>query len=591
MRWRQAIISTSREAPKEAATPSHALLVRGGYARQVAPGIFTYLPLGWRVIRRIMRVCREELDRAGSVELRMPMLAPLSLWQETGRDDEFGPMLLRIAGGDNDWRSNLVLGPTHEELVTDLARTFIQSYKQLPLNVFQVQTKFRGEPRVRAGLMRTREFIMKDAYSFHADHASLEQEYDRMLETYRRIFARVGLDPTVVQAEPGAMGGEASHEFMVFTDAGEDIVAVSDDGSYAANVQRACAKPPNPAPDGPLDPLNAVHTPQATRVEGVCRLLGVTPACMIKTMIFSPELPIGWSSRRPRKRIVALIRGDHEVNVHKLARASGVTMELADADTVAELTGAAVGFSGPVGLSDRADRIIIDPEVVVMRNAVAGANRTDYHYVGVNPGRDFPLDHAKCTIADIRNVTTADHAPTPPHGRLTLRRAIEVGGLFKLGERYSRPMSAAFVDRDGRTRTLQMGCYGIGLNRLLAAVVEMHHDEAGPLWPANIAPFDVILIVIEPQHEHVATAAERLYDQLRAAQIDVLLDDRHERAGHKFHDADLIGAPLRIVVGDQSLADGGVQIDRRRRGDSARELLPLDSAAEHVIAAVRAAQT
>jgi len=587
MHWRKYFIPTSKEIPKDATAASHILMIRAGLVRQLAAGVYTYLPLGFRALLKAERIVRQEMDRAGAIELRMPALTPLSLWEETGRDRTMGEVLLRLAGPAGDWRSGLVLGPTHEEIITEIARAYLKSYKQLPINLYQIQTKFRGEARPKSGVLRTREFLMKDAYSFHEDKASLDREYENMYTTYCRIFSRAGLPYTVVEAETGAMGGDVSHEFMVLTEAGEDCVAISENADYAANLERATAAPPAPAAEVALAPLREVHTPNAGRVEEVCPVLGTEPRQMIKTLIYvSADAVPGSGERQRASRVVALVRGDHEVNEFKLTKAVGMPLVLADAVTIEEVTGARVGFAGPQGLIDRVDKLVIDREVTVLRNAASGANRSDYHVTGLNPGRDFPLSGPKVTVADIRNVVDGDPSPTGSGSPLRLRTAIEIGHVFKLGTKYSDAMGAVYLDQQGQMRPFIMGCYGIGVNRILAAAIEAHHDDQGIIWPMSIAPFEVLVIALDPRDEQVMQVAGRIHDQLEAAGIDVLLDDRDERAGFKFKDADLIGIPLRIVVGKKSLAAGGVELSERRQPE-ARQVLSPDEAVHHATQRVR----
>ncbi len=590
MHWRNYFIPTTKETPKDATAASHILMLRAGLVRQQAAGVYTYLPLGYRALRKVEAIVREEMDRAGAIELHMPALTPWGLWVETGRSQTMGDTLLRIAGPEGDWRSSLVLGPTHEEVITEIARAYLKSYKQLPVNLYQIQHKFRGEARPKSGVLRTREFLMKDAYSFHEDKASLDKEYDNMYAAYCRIFTRCGLPYLAVEAESGAMGGDSSHEFMVLTDAGEDRVAISDKGNYAANLERAAAAPPAPAPDVPLATTKLVHTPNAGRIDEVCPVLGTQPRDMIKTLIFATQPPLAGSTSAAEggraMRVVALVRGDHELNEHKLHRAAGVVLELADPATIEEVTGAAVGFAGPQGLIDKVDKLVIDRDVAVMRNAATGANKTDYHVMGVNPGRDFPLSGDKVVVADIRCVTDGDPAPAGDGGRLLLRTAIEIGHVFKLGTKYSSAMEAWYLDAHGKTQPLIMGCYGIGLNRIMAAAVEAHHDDAGIIWPMSIAPFQVLVIALDPRDEQAMRVAGDVHDQLAAAGVEVLLDDRDERAGFKFKDADLIGIPLRVVVGKKSLAAGGVEVSDRRTPE-VKQLLSPDAAVQHVTQRVR----
>ncbi len=591
MRWREFFIPTTKEVPKDATAASHILMLRAGLIRQLAAGTYSYLPLGFRVLRKVEAIVREEMNRAGAIELHMPVLQPVALWQETGRTVAMGDVLLRLKGADGDWREHTVLGPTHEEVVTEIARAYVNSYKQLPVNLYQIQTKFRGEARPKSGVLRTREFLMKDAYSFDADKAGLDASYEKMYQAYCKIFSRCGLPYLAVEADSGPIGGDASHEFMVLTDAGEDVVAVSENGDYAANLERATAAAPTAAPRA-SDAMREVHTPGAGRVEDVCNVLGTTPSQMIKTLIYSAEPPApkgksagasGAPTQRPR--VVALVRGDHEINDVKLGKTAGLKLELADPRVIEELTGAAVGFAGPQGLVERlreGDVLLIDREVAAMAGGATGANKTDFHTTGVVPGRDFPLETpqgAKCrvVVADIRSVVDGDLSPTGSGSPLRLKTAIEVGHVFKLGTKYSDAMKATFLTREGKPQTFIMGCYGIGLNRIVAAAIEAHHDDGGIIWPRTIAPFEVIVISLDPKDETAARTAGEIHDRLAGAGVDVLYDDRDERAGFKFKDADLIGVPLRVVIGKKSLAEGLVEFSERREPEKKEMLSPDDA--------------
>jgi prolyl-tRNA synthetase len=614
MRWSQFFIPTSKETPKDAIAASHVLMLRAGLIRQVAAGVYCYLPLGYRTLRKVEAIVREEMNRAGAIELHMSVLMPIEWWEETGRTAAMGDTLLRLGGPAGDWRSQTVLGPTHEEQVVDIARAFVNSYKQLPINLYQIQTKFRGEARPKSGVLRTREFLMKDAYSFHVDKASLDEGYLKMYDAYCRIFGRCGLPYVAVEADSGPIGGESSHEFMVLTEAGEDTVAITENGDYAANTERATffseahRHDGTPAPgangDG-LEPLRDVHTPGAGRVEDVCRVLGTTPAQMIKTLIYTGTRPASDGANRDGKgrrdpatetlRVVALVRGDHDVNEIKLRKAaqalsgvSGLALEMADARVIEELTGANVGFAGPQGITQRfreGDLLIVDREVTHARNAASGANKTDYHVVGVNPGRDFPLQGPNVAIADIRMVVEGDLSPTGSGSPIRLKTAIEVGHVFKLGTKYSDAMNAAFLTKEGKPAKFIMGCYGIGLNRIVAAAIESNHDDNGIIWPMGIAPFEVVVIALDPRDEQAMSVATGIYNDLMAAGVDALFDDRDERAGFKFKDADLIGIPLRIVVGKKSLAEGVVEFSSRR--DSVKHSLTPAQATSQAVAFVR----
>ena len=584
MRWSQYFIPTTKETPKDATAPSHVLMLRAGLVRQLAAGSYSYLPLGYRALRKVENIVREEMSAAGAIELHMPAMHPISLWQETGRTESMGDVLLRLGGPPGDWRASTVLGPTHEEVITEIARAYLRSYKQLPISLYQIQTKFRGEARPKSGVLRTREFLMKDAYSFHADFESLDQAYRVMYNAYCRIFGRCGLPYLAVEAESGAIGGDVSHEFMVLTPAGEDQVVLSDTGDYAANLERATAAP-LPIQDAEMKEIEEVHTPGFGRVEDVCVFMGTKPEQMIKTLIYS-GVERQADGGEKQVRVVALVCGNHDINEHKLGKAAGLLLELADARTIEEVTGATVGFAGPQGLIDRVDRMIIDRDVATMRNAATGANKTDYHVKNVNPGRDFPLEGEKVVVADIRNVIDHDLSPTGSGVQLQIRTAIEVGHVFKLGAKYSEAMNATFLTSEGATQPFIMGCYGIGLNRIMAAAIESHHDENGIIWPMSITPFEVLIVALDPRDENVMSTASEIHDKLVDTGIDVLFDDRDERAGFKFKDADLVGIPLRVIVGKRSLKDGVVEVSHRR--EEVKQKLSPQEVVQHIAQAVRA---
>ncbi|HKQ46631.1 MAG TPA: proline--tRNA ligase [Phycisphaerae bacterium] len=579
MRWSRYLIPTTKEVPKDAVVPSHQLMLRAGLIRQLAAGIYSYLPLGYRALRKIEDIVREEMNAAGAIELHMPVLHPIELWQQTGRTAAMGEVLLKLRpvkdGDEGDWRAQTVLGPTHEEPVTEIARAFLSSYKMLPINLYQIQVKFRGEARPKSGVLRTREFLMKDAYSFHRDKASLDEGYQKMYDAYCRIFSRCGLPYIAVEAESGPIGGDASHEFMVLTDAGEDMVALSENGDYAANTERAVAAPLS-QDTAEMLPMSEVHTPSQRTIDEVCAFLKTKPSQMIKTLVYvgteaqrHEGTKVGASPHRESPAslpVVVLVRGDHEVNENKLNRIASGRLELADPGTIRQLTGADVGFAGPHSLKG-ACRVIIDQAVAVMRNGATGANKTDYHAINVNPGRDFPLTGENVTVADVRTVVDGDLSPTGSASPIRLKKAIEVGHVFKLGTKYSDSLKATFLDNDGKPKSFIMGCYGIGLNRIMAAAIEAHRDDSGIVWPASIAPFSVLIVALDPREKEVMDTAERIYNELTAAGIDVLFDDRDERAGFKFKDADLIGIPLRITVGRKALAEGVVELKERARPD------------------------
>jgi prolyl-tRNA synthetase len=533
-------------------------MIRAGLIRQLVAGAYVYLPLGWRVLQKVTAIIREEMNAAGAIELHMPAMHPLELWRETGRDGAMGDTLIHLP--DQAWRSGIVLGPTHEEVITDVVRSFINSYKQLPINLYQIQTKFRDEKRPKSGVLRTREFLMKDAYSFDRDLDGLNASYQKMYDAYCRIFRRSGLPFVAVEAESGAIGGDVSHEFMVRTDAGEDVLVRTSDGRYAANVERAAvaAVPHETCP--PLQDLAEVHTPGLGSVEQVSRFLCCRPQDMITTIIFMAD----------GQPLAALVRGDHEVNEAKLRKAAGCSvLAPADPETILRATGARVGFAGPVGLKVR---VIADQAVAVMHNAVTGANKTDYHLRGVNPRRDFQTSES----GDIRYAVEGDRSPDGQP--LIFEKCIEVGHVFKLGTKYSAAMKAHFLDDKGQSRPCVMGCYGIGANRIIAAAIEAHHGPDGIIWPMSIAPFQVLVCCLDPNDAGVAGICQRVHDELSRRGLDVLLDDRDLRPGPKFKDADLIGIPLRITVGRKSLEEKVVEL--KRLGHEGMDKLPAEAAIE-----------
>ncbi len=553
MKWTQYFIPTQKEAPADAVVPSHQLMIRAGLIRQVVAGAYSYLPLGYRSLRKIEAIVREEMDAAGALELNMPAMHPIELWEQTGRVEAMGDVLVRLGGGSgDDWRSRVVLGPTHEEVITEHARAFVNSYKQLPLTFYQIQTKFRGEARPKSGVLRTREFLMKDAYSFHLakeEAGGLDETYERMYGAYSTIFGRCGLPYVPVEAESGPIGGDASHEFMVPTDAGEDYLVRAEDGEYRANLERAEVAPLDDKGDGTDQAMAEVHTPGLGTIDEVSNFLKCEPCRMIKTIIYESE----------GEPIVALVRGDHAVNESKFARAAGVPfVEPASPELITKLTKADVGFAGPVALDAR---VIADQAVTVMHDAVTGANKTDHHLTGVNPGRDFEIKSS----ADIRMAVEGDRAPNG--SPLVFEKCIEVGHVFKLGTKYSSAMEATCLDQNGRPQPFIMGCYGIGLNRIMAAAIESFHDDRGICWPMAIAPFQAVICALDMREETVVKVAGEVHDQLVAAGVDVLLDDRDARPGFKFKDAELVGFPIRITVGKRGLAEGIAEIQNRRTGD------------------------
>jgi len=568
MRYSELFLPTGREVPSDAELASHQLMIRAGMIRKLTSGIYSYLPMGYRVIRKVEQIVREEMNRAGAQELFMPMVQPAELWQESGRWVHYGRELLRFR--DRHERE-YCLGPTHEEVITDLVRNEIKTYRQLPRNLYQIQTKFRDEIRPRFGVMRCREFGMKDAYSFDADEAGAEASYRKMFEAYGRIFRRCGLDFRAVEADSGSIGGSYSHEFMVMADSGEDAVVFCTSCDYAANLEKAeiARLEKTPSDAGARLPLEEVHTPGVRTIEEVCAFLAVTPQEVVKTLIFSAD----------GKPVAILIRGDHEVNEIKVKNVLGCDeLELAMDDMILDVTGSPRGFAGAVGIRAR---VIADYSLISMTRCVMGANREDYHLKNATPERDFSVS----AYADLRVVRAGDPCPRCA-APVRMARGIEVGHVFKLGTKYSRAMRAVYLDAAGREQTMVMGCYGIGIGRTVAAAIEQSHDDQGIVWPMTLAPYTVIITPVNSNEETLARAAECLYQALSARGVEVLLDDRDERAGVKFKDADLIGIPLRITVGPKKLAEGRVELRIRRTGEV--RTLPLGEAADGVYNLIRA---
>jgi len=566
MRLSRLFAPTLRDDPADAEVVSHRLLVRAGMIRQVARGIYDLLPLGLRAVRRFETIVREEMDRAGAQELLMPAVIPAELWQESGRWDEYGRELLRLK---DRYDRDFCFGPTHEEVVTDLVRREIRSYRDLPKNLYQVQVKFRDEVRPRFGLMRGREFLMKDAYSFHTDVADAQREYRNMFETYERIFARCGLVFRPVEAGTGAIGGSQSHEFQVLAASGEDAIVSCDVCGYAANVEKAEVRPA-PLPPARSGALERKATPGKRTVEEVSALLGEPPERFVKTLVYQAD---------GGRVVAALVRGDHEVSETKLQAAlAGAAVRLADEATVARVTGAAVGFAGPVGL--RAARVLADASLRGLTGAVTGANRDDEHLVGVDQARDFP----GVEFADLRQARAGDRCPRCESGTFAEHRGIEVGQVFYLGTRYSAAMKATFLGADGVERPIEMGCYGIGITRTVAAAVEQRHDDAGIVWPPALAPFGAHVVPVSATDAALRETADRVAAELEAAGVDTLVDDRDERPGVKFKDADLIGLPVRVTVGPRGLAKGCVEV--KPRSETAAAEVPVAEAAARVAAIV-----
>jgi prolyl-tRNA synthetase len=566
MRLSQYPINTVKETPAEAELVSHQLMLRAGLIRRLAAGLYSWLPMGMRSLHKVEHIIREEMDRAGALELVMPVVQPAELWQESRRWAEYGPELLRLK--DRHER-DFVLGPTHEEVITDIARRELRSYRQLPVNFYQIQTKFRDEVRPRFGVMRAREFIMKDAYSFHLDQASLQAGYRAMYDAYTRIFTRTGLIFRAVRADSGAIGGDVSQEFHVLADSGEDAIVFSDADDYAANLEVAAALPPVEPRPAPQQALRKVSTPGAATIAELTRLLGVAPQRCLKTLIVA--------GAGGREVVALVVRGDHELNALKAQKLAGVAspLTLAEPARVLEATGSEPGYVGPVGLGCR---IYADHSALALADFVCGANEKDMHLTGANWERDV----RGAVAADLRKVVDGDPSPSGK-GRLKSARGIEVGHIFQLGDKYSEPMKAAVLDEAGRETTLLMGCYGIGVTRIVAAAIEQNHDEHGIIWPAPIAPFQVVLVALNLQKStRVRETGDRLYAELCSAGIEVLYDDRDARAGVKFADAELLGIPHRVVVAERGL-DGGT-LEYRHRRDSTR----TDFAAADALAFLRA---
>jgi prolyl-tRNA synthetase len=553
MRWSKTLIPTLKEDPADAEVISHKLLVRAGFIRQISRGVYDYFPLALRVIRKIEQIVREEMNRAGAQELLMPISSPAELWQESGRWEKYGKELIRFKDrNDRDF----CLGPTHEEIVTDLVRRSVRSYRELPFNLYQIQTKFRDEPRPRFGLMRGREFIMKDAYSFHPDVADCRREYENMFQTYKRIFSRCGLRYRPVEADTGAIGGSLSHEFQVLAESGEDAIVSCNTCEYAANVEKAEVRTSRPSGRdiGEDEPkLEKLSTPGKKSVADVSQFLKIPPDRFIKTLVYKTD---------GGELVAVLVRGDYEVNELKLKTVLGAQeISLADEAAVASATGLVPGFLGPVGLKLH---MIADSSVHGMRAAVVGANEANAHFINVDQERDF----TPSAFVDLRLAVAGDPCPRCEAGILETHRGIEVGQVFYLGTKYSVAMGATYLDAEGRERPIEMGCYGIGVSRLVAAAIEQNHDANGIIWPFSIAPFHVLLLPINYKESRIRDAADSLYADLQEIAVDVLLDDRDERPGVKFKDADLVGIPLRVTIGPKALEKGRVELRRRREGQT-----------------------
>ncbi|MBN1807085.1 MAG: proline--tRNA ligase [Sedimentisphaerales bacterium] len=601
MRYSRTFIPTVKETPADAETASHKLMIRAGLIRKVSSGTYTYLPLGLRSLLKVIAIVREEMNKAGAQEILVPSLQPKELWDKTGRSTDYGPTMFCLE--DRHGRMN-VLGPTAEEVFTSMVAGEIKSYKQLPINLYQISSKFRDEFRPRFGVIRSREFIMKDAYSFDTDPECLDKSYKAMYNAYCNVFRRCGLEYVIVEAESGEMGGSGSHQFTIPVESGEDTIVYTEDGSYAANLERASVDPlPKNESRGMMDdgreipPMEEVHTPNIGSIEAVCDFLKTKPQDMIKTLIYtSPPLTAELKKSISREQIkhsgghvkvgepvayqhvAVLVRGDHKVNPEKLRIVLGESAELAEPEEIKSITNAEVGFAGPINLVEQVDKMVIDPAVATIAVGVTGANKKDYHIKNVVPGRDFPLEGEDIIIEDVR---FAEEGDTYKGKKLLFKKGIEVGQVFKLGTKYSNKLGAKFLDEEGNENPCLMGCYGIGINRILASAIELGNDDNGIIWPISIAPFEVIVTSVNQDDNNVAKAAENIYQQLLENNIDVLLDDRVLRGGVKFKDADLIGIPVRVTVGQKSIAEGNVEIKLRTETQSQK--VPIEEAADNVI--------
>ena len=575
MRLSTLFVPTRKEDPADAEVVSHKLLLRAGYIRMTARGVYSFLPLGWRAVRKIEQIVREEMDRAGAQEVRLPSMQPAELWQESGRWEAYGSDLMRFQDRKH---SDFALGPTHEEVVTDIARHDIVSYKQLPVTLYQMQTKFRDEPRPRFGLMRGREFIMKDAYSFDLDEASAKESYAVMRAAYERIFDRFGFEYRAVEADTGNIGGNLSHEFQVLAETGEDLIASCPVSGYAANVEKAelVLEGGERDPNATLHDYEMVETPKVRTIEEVCAFFDCAPSEVVKTLIYVAD----------GEPVAVCMRGDHKVNEVKLkAYLQANTelecneLELADEELTGKLTKAPLGFAGPVGLSFP---VVLDLSVQPMANFIVGANKKDHHLKNVNWGKDFsPLGFTDLRMPQPGDLCARSGEP------YEFVRGIEVGHIFYLGTKYSEAMGAMLQGEDGQRRPLEMGCYGIGVTRILAAAVEQSHDDSGIIWPMPIAPYHVVILPLQMKDEEVVAAAEKLYEELRAAGCEVLLDDRDLRAGNKFKDAELIGTPLHVNIGSRGLKEGNVEFKTRATGEV--EHVSVDAIKERLLAVIAAA--
>lgn len=571
MRVSQLLNPTLREVPAEAEVISHQLMVRAGFIRKSAAGFYTYLPLGLRVLKKIEQIVREEMDAKGGQEVLLPIMQPAELWKETGRWDVYGPEMFRLRDRHD---REFCLGPTHEEIVTDLVRSEVRSYKQLPLLLYQIQNKYRDERRPRFGLMRGREFVMKDLYSFDRDAAGAAESYRKMYDAYCRIFSRCGLTYRPVEADAGAIGGSGgTHEFMVLAESGEAHVVYCNDCDYAANVEKAECTPQQVDAIAPEGQYKLMSTPSVKTIEEVSRFLGVPTTSLVKSLLYEGD----------GKLFLVLVRGDREINEIKINTALGdfVSLQLAAPDVVKRTLGCEPGFVGPIGVPDNL-QVVADLEVPLMTRAICGANKEDFHYVDVVPERDFRIDK----VLDLRMVEAGEACPKCGHPLLEAR-GIEVGQVFNLGTKYSKALNATYLDENGEEKIIYMGCYGVGVSRTIAAAIEQNNDQDGIIWPIPIAPFHCIVVPVSMKDEQVAGTAEKIYQDLAKLGIEVIIDDRDERPGVKFKDADLVGYPLRINVGSKTLAQGGVELRSRKTGET--EIVSVDKVVARVQEIVREA--
>ena len=574
MRTSQYIIATLKETPSDAEVISHQLMLRAGMIRKLASGLYTWLPTGLKVVRKVEQVVREEMNKAGAIEMLMPVVQPADLWQESGRWQEYGPELLRIKDRhDRDF----ALGPTHEEVITEFVRKEISSYKQLPVNFYQIQTKFRDEVRPRFGVMRSREFVMKDAYSFHLSQESLQQTYDKMYQAYCNIFERLGLDYRPVIADTGSIGGDASHEFHVLADSGEDAIVFSTESDYAANVEKAEALAPKEAADAATKELEKVDTPNAKTIAELVEQFDVAIENTVKTLIVKA------SEETDAEYVALIVRGDHELNEIKAEKLVQVAepLEMASEEAIRDIMGAGPGSLGPIGCPIP---VIVDRAAAVASDFSAGANEDGKHFFGINWGRDLELGD----VADIRNVVEGDPSPCG-QGTLTIKRGIEVGHIFQLGTKYSEAMNAGVLTESGKHQVMEMGCYGIGVTRIVASAIEQNHDKFGIKWPQALATFQVAIVPMNMHKSHrIPDVAQKIYDELLEAGVEVLFDDRKERPGVMFNDMELMGIPHQIVIGERNLDNDQVEYKSRQTGD--KELLSIDAAVQYVLDQIKSAK-